>query len=240
MPAFSRVSWILAAVGAPAELHEWSLRAALEEAEHTRLCFALAAGYGGRSFTVEPMPDLLLGGLEVKGNALVLLADESLGDGCQLEDYNADVAAACARACHEPVTRAVLERIAREERTHADFSWAVVEWLLTRDFATVRPALEAALARLARYPRPTAVSSDKLALVRAADAAVLRRHGRLPDEEWAAMWSARLELTRTRLLELLESPSPLAGEGRGEGANVHRAAVPLSRSYRPLNRTGTA
>ena len=28
----------------------------------TERCFALAAGYGGRTHTVEPMPDLLLGG----------------------------------------------------------------------------------------------------------------------------------------------------------------------------------
>lgn len=205
VPAFSRVSWMLAAAGAPAELMEWSHKAALEEIEHTRLCFALAAGYGGRSFTVEPMPDLLVGGLDVSGNALVVLATESLGDGCQLEDYNADVAAACAAACEEPVTKRVLELIAREERTHADFSWAVVEWLLRHDFHTVAPALERALAKLDAYPRPTAVSSDKLELVRAADPAALRRHGRLPDEEWARLWSVRLEQTTRRLRAALQA-----------------------------------
>lgn len=205
VPAFSRVSWMLAAAGAPAELLEWSHRAALEELEHTRRCFALAAGYAGRSHTVEPMPDLLLGGLDVRGNALVVLAQESLGDGCQLEDYNADVAVACARACEEPVTRAVLELIAREERTHADFSWAVVAWLLERDFAAVAPALEAGLAQLATYPRPTAVAADKVALVAAADAGALLRHGRLPDAEWAALWAERLVKTRQRLRAALDA-----------------------------------
>jgi hypothetical protein len=203
VPAFARVSWLLAAAGAPAELHEWSLRAALEEAEHTRLCFALAAGYGGKSHTVEPMPDLLLGGLEVKGNALVVLATESLGDGCQLEDYNADVAAECARTCEEPVTRQVLELIAREERTHADFSWAVVAWLLERDFSTVAPALLAALAKLDAYRRPTAVAADKLSLVAAADPKALRCRGRLPDSEWARLWNERLVRTRAALSALL-------------------------------------
>lgn len=52
VPAFSRISWILAALGAPAELLEGAHRAALEEIDHTRRCFALAAGYAGRSHSV--------------------------------------------------------------------------------------------------------------------------------------------------------------------------------------------
>jgi hypothetical protein len=207
VPAFSRVSWLLAAVGAPAELLEWSHKAALEEIEHTRLCFALAAGYAGRSHTVEPMPDLLLGGLDVKGEPLELLARESLSDGCQLEDFNADVAAECATVCRENATRGVLERIAVEERSHAEFSWAVVAWLLETHRERVAPALEKALAALADYPRPTAVSWDKRALVDAADANALRAHGRLPDERWGALWELRLEGTQKRLAELLSSKS---------------------------------
>jgi hypothetical protein len=202
VPAFSRVSWMLAAAGAPAELLEWSHRAAMEEIAHTRLCFALAAGYGGRSFTVEPMPELLVGGLDVRGNALEILARESLSDGCQLEDFNADVAAECARHCEEPATRAVLEQIAREERTHADFSWAVIEWLLSVDARAVGAALDEAARKLDVYRRPTAVSSKNLALVDRADAAAMLRHGRLPDTRWAELWAARLQQTRARLATL--------------------------------------
>jgi hypothetical protein len=195
VPAFSRVSWMLAAVGAPAELLTWSHRAALEEIEHTQLCFALAAGYAGRSYTVEPMPDLLLGGLDVQGRPLEVLARESLGDGCLLEDFNADVAAECARVCREPVTKRVLEQIAREERSHAEFSWAVLRWLV--DTHGVQPDVSG----LDAYPRPTAVSWDKAALVAAADAEALRAHGRLPDERWGELWTARLEATKRRAAE---------------------------------------
>jgi hypothetical protein len=193
----------LAALGAPAELMEWSHRAALEEIEHTRVCFALAAGYAGRSYTVQPMPELLDGGLDLEGNPLEVLASESLGDGCQLEDFNADVAAECAEACEEPATRGVLERIAREERTHADFSWALVAWLLQRDRARVQPALEKALANLERYRRPTAVSWDKRALVARADHRSLRAHGRLPDVRWGELWDQRLVQTCRRTRSLL-------------------------------------
>jgi len=203
VPAFARVAWLLAAVGAPAELLEWCHRAALEEIEHTRLCFALACGYAGRSHTVRPMPELLRGALDVDGDALVVLARESLADGCQLEDFNADVAAECAAVCVEPATRAVLQRIAREERSHAEFSWALLDWLVESAGDTVRPALEQALARLPAYARPTAVSWHKRSLVARADPAQLFRHGRLPDERWGELWQARLAATTARARERL-------------------------------------
>ncbi|MCA9697843.1 MAG: hypothetical protein KC431_09995, partial [Myxococcales bacterium] len=202
VPAFSRISWMLAAVGAPAELLEGAHKAALEEIEHTRLCFALAAGYEGRSHSVEAMPDLLLG-MDFGDDPLITLAVESLGDGCLLEDYNADVAAACAVTCREPVTRSVLETIAVEERSHADFSWAVLEWLLARDRVRIAPAIDAALTKLQAYPRPTAVSGDKQALIDLADADALLAHGRLPDSRWAALWTERLALTAARVRTLL-------------------------------------
>jgi hypothetical protein len=204
VPAFSRISWALAAVGAPAELLAWAHRAALEEIDHAQRCFALAAGYGGRSFTVEAMPDLLIGALELGQNPLALLARESVTDGCQLEDFNADVAAACAEVCEEPVTRAVLEQIAREERSHADFSWALLTWLVERHPAAVGSAIEGALEALSRYPRPTAVSAERAVLVSQASPDVLRRHGRLPDATWQALWSARLDTTRARVHALLQ------------------------------------
>jgi hypothetical protein len=209
VPAFARVSWLLAAAGAPAELLTWAHRAGIEEIEHTQACFALAAGYGGRSHTVLPMPELLCGGLDAAADPRATLAIESLSDGCQLEDYNADVAAACARACREPVTRAVLERIAREERTHAELSWAILGWLVERHRAVVAAPLARAAADLARYPRPTAVAPDKHALVERADAALLRAHGRLPDPEWAAIWQMRLALTHHRLNRLLGIQQPM-------------------------------
>jgi hypothetical protein len=200
VPAFARVTWMLTAVGAPAELVERTLTAAQEEVAHTRLCFALAAGYGGRSHTVDAMPDLVLGGaLDVRGDVFEHLAMESLKDGCLLEDYNADVAAECATQCDEPVTRRVLDQIAREERSHAELSWSILAWCIARGGERVRKRCMETLATLHEIPRPTAVSHDKSALVARADAAKLRAHGRLPDERWAVLYDARLISTRDRL-----------------------------------------
>lgn len=206
VPAFSRLSWLLAAVGGPAELMAWSHRAALEEIDHAQRCFALAAGYGGRAFTVEPMPELLVGGLGDVKDPVVTLAVESLKDGCLLEDFNADVAGLCAAECQEPVTRAVLEQITREERSHAELSWKIVELCLQRGATQAHRALQQAVERLDEVARPTAVSQDKQALVAAADAQAMRRHGRLPDTAWAAQWSACRECTAERLRRMLEVP----------------------------------
>jgi hypothetical protein len=197
VPAFARISWLLAAVGAPADLSAWSLQAAQEEVEHTRLCFALAQGYGGRSHTVEPMPELAFGMGKID-DPLLVLAIESLKDGCQLEDFNADVALACSHVCQEPVTQAVLLQIAREERSHAEFSWTLLHWLIQRDPARVLPGLQRALKQLDDYPRPTAATPQVAALIAQADPEALLAHGRLPDARWKQIWDERLLQTRQR------------------------------------------
>jgi hypothetical protein len=207
VPAFSRISWMLAAVGAPAELLEGAHQAAMEEIDHTRRCFALAAGYGGRSHSVEAMPDLLVGGLDMRGDPLVHLAEESLKDGCLLEDFNADVAAECERVCRDPVTRDVLSRIAREERSHAELSWSMLAWLVERGGSDVRRAIAEAIDAIDSVPRPTAVSADKRALVEAAHPEAMRAHGRLPDERWAELWEVRVRETRERARGLCDEAS---------------------------------
>ena len=206
VPAFSRISWLLVSVGAPAELLEWSHRAAIEEIEHTQLCFALAQGYSnsGCSYTVKPMPKLLSGGLDLKENPLIVLAKESLSDGCQLEDYNADVAAACAEACEERVTRNVLKQIALEERSHAEFSWRILEWTLNQSPIQVRSAIKQSYKDLEKFKRPTAYSWDKKRLIKKANSELLLKHGRLDDKQWAKIWDERLVKTKLRLGGLLE------------------------------------
>ena len=100
------------------------------------------------------------------------------------------------------MTRDVLERIAREERSHAELSWRVVAFCGERGGERVRRAVAAVA--LGRVARPTAASTEKAALVAAADGAALRRHGRLGDDQWAALWTPRLAATAVRVRALLE------------------------------------
>jgi hypothetical protein len=210
VPAFARLSWLLAAGGAPADLLEAAHRAALEEIDHARRCFALAAGYGGRTHTAEPMPDLLLAGLELRDDLWVHLAVESVRDGCLLEDYNADIAAACSAVCEDAAAGKVLAQIAREERSHAELSWRIIEVAIERGGAAVRRALASTAEDLARVPRPTAVARDKQPIIDAADVGALRRHGRILDGEWAPLWAPRVAATRDRLADALEVYAPAA------------------------------
>jgi hypothetical protein len=229
VPAFSRISWMLAAVGAPPRLMEGAHRAAIEEVDHACRCFALAAGYGGRAHTVLPMPDLLLAGLESKGPALEVLAEESLKDGCLLEDFNSDVAGACAAACRDPVTREVLARIAREERSHAEFSWELLAWTLSHGGAPVTRAVNRAIQALQAVPRPSATSRATAPLVARADAAKLAEHGRITDPEWAVLWSRRLAATVERARRLCVADEATSGAAPSRSASSepgHRAPAP--------------
>jgi hypothetical protein len=198
VPAFARVAWLLAAVGAPPELHRRVLAAGIEEIDHAERCFALAAGYGGRSHAADGMPELALG-IEPVEDPLGTLVRESVLDGMLLEGFNADVAEACAAGSREPVTRALLEQIGREERDHAAVSREIVAWPLAAHSDRARRAVHDALEAIPRYPRPTAVSAGKAGLLVGTDPAVLRAHGRLPDAAWATAWDARAATTIAEL-----------------------------------------
>ena len=211
VPAFARLTWLLIAAGAPSELVAWSQRACSEEIDHARRCFALASGYGGTTHTVMPMPELLGSAMDGVRSAPLTLAVESVKDGCLLEDYNADIASACAKVCEDSATKEVLERIAREERSHAAFSWAVLRWCLCEHTMEVLEAVREAQGEMSRMARPTAVTNALAPLVAAADPATLRRHGRLPDSQWAEMWERRRILTHERLADLLVNNVALAG-----------------------------
>jgi hypothetical protein len=142
----------------------------------------------------------------------VHLAQESLSDGCVLEDFNAAVAAACAAACAEPVTRSVLEQIAREEASHAEISWRIIEFCLDRSPYEVSRRMRESLRSLDTMVRPTAVSALNQSVVAAADPGVLRRFGRLPDDEWGLIWNARLRLANRRLSGMLDRARPTFAE----------------------------
>jgi|GEM_PF-1641832 len=195
VPAFSRLGWQLAALAAPPELLRDVHIAALQEIEHARKCFALAAGFGGQPQTVLPMPAMLDDACGLRGNALLKIAAESLSDGCLLEGFNADVAYRSSLICRDPVSLKVIKQIAREERSHAELSWRVVAFCYQQDPKVVGIALRKEMAKLATLDRPTASSSQNLPVVQAADAEALIRYGRLPDGEFDVIWRDRMQDT---------------------------------------------
>jgi hypothetical protein len=217
VPAFARLTWQLAAAGAPADLLEWAQRAGLEEIDHARRSFALAAGYGGRAHGVLAMPDLFAEGEADAGDPLTRMAVESVKDGCLLEGFNAAIAAASRDGCTDAAARDVLDRIARDEESHAELAWAVLTWLIDRGGDDVAHAAERAVARLEEVVRPSAWSGVDRSLLEKADRSAMRDHGCLDDEEWAERWRACITGVRARWAALgdrvrreryLQSPEP--------------------------------
>lgn len=203
IPAFSRISWQLAAVGAPPELLEWAHRAALEEISHARLCFALAEGYGGRSYSVQPIPEMLQGGLDLTMDPIQVIATETIFDGCLMEGFFAKVASAAAAQCEEPAVLNALLQIAREEKSHADFSWATLKWLLQQHPEKVKSIIQNAYSNLKAYDRPHAVSKEHLRLTEKANPTLLIKHGRLPDAQWQQIWDEHVTKTQDDLQKFI-------------------------------------
>lgn len=156
IPAFSRLSLSLVALGAPAHLVEAVHRAALEEIDHARLAFSLASAYAGESVGPGPLPELF-SAPAVSAPSLAELAAESLIDGCLLEGVAADVARRALFRTRDRRVRAALTVIARDEASHTALAWAIVEWCCERGGAPVRRSLTSALASAPTTIMPPAI-----------------------------------------------------------------------------------
>jgi len=175
VPAFSRLSLSLVALGAPAWLVAAAHRAALDEIEHARLAFSLASAYAGMPVGPGPLPELQRA-TAVTATSLVELSAESLIDGCLLEGVAAEVVRRALIRARDPRARAALAVIARDEASHAALAWDVVHWCCQRGGDPVRRGLTAALEKA-----PSSIASPS---VPDALAAALADHGWLGADVW--------------------------------------------------------
>ena len=214
VPAFSRLAWLLAGLGAPPELLAEAHRAGLQEIDHARRCFALAGGYAGATLSVEPMPEVLQAPLGVGRDPLRAVAIESLRDGCLIEDFNADIAGLAASDARDPAAKELTSIIARDERQHAALAWAILEWCI----ATGGDRLRRVIARAAEdLPRqgPRAYAEDERELVAAAEPEAMIAHGRVPADRWAEVYDRRRRLTCEQVGRLLsDGRSPAQDSAR--------------------------
>ncbi len=152
--AFSRFALELLAIGAPARFVEDAHRAALDEIEHARLCFALASEPGSPR---APAP-LSLVGLPIREHVadVVRAAAEEC---CCGETLAAEIAAHALVDCTHPEARRALERIAADEARHAELGWRFVAWAVAHHgeaaLEAARQGIDAGLARLGTASAPT-------------------------------------------------------------------------------------
>ena len=123
--SFARFALQLMAVGAPADLVRGAHAAALDEIEHARMSFAIAAAYDGKAHGPGA---LAIDGASAFDPSLVTLAVETLRDGCVSETIAATVARAAARSSRDLALRNALSRIADDEETHAELAWRTLAW----------------------------------------------------------------------------------------------------------------
>lgn len=207
--AFARASLELLAVGAPAELLAGCAQAGLDEVRHARLCFSLAAAYGGEAMQPGPLAFAL-----PRAGGLVALACDTFREGCVGETIAALTAMRAARRCEVPAVREALAAIAEDEARHAELAWATLAWAVRTGGAEVAEAVAAVAAEL----RAQALEGPALAEAGGEDeSAAMAAHGRLAaavrDEVRRDAWEGLLDET----LALVLGPHPnICATGAGE------------------------
>jgi hypothetical protein len=122
--------------GAPKRLVRAAGRAARDEIRHARAMRALARRSGS-----EPR---LATRVRTPQRSLEALARENAVEGCVRETFGALLATWQAKAAADPVVRAAMLRISRDETRHAALSWQVHRWLATRLDSAARTRVAAA------------------------------------------------------------------------------------------------
>jgi len=142
--SFARHALELLAVGAPAELVRDALRAADDEVEHARLCFALASRYAGSALGPGALP---IGRPEIRRD-LGSLAEHVAREGCINETVAAHLAEYARVGTTDAAARAALERIAEDEAAHARLAWRTLRWAIARGGDDVRARVQRVFAEL--------------------------------------------------------------------------------------------
>lgn len=150
--AFRNLRAELVAHRAPRSLVRAAERAARDEVRHARMTRALARRHGGT--WQEPVV------CEQSPRDLEAMAIENAAEGCVRETFGALIATRQAAAANDPVIRAAMARIARDETRHAALAHAVDGWAQRRLNAAARARVAAARRSAADALRADAADPD--------------------------------------------------------------------------------
>lgn len=182
-------AWLLAAAGAPLELLRETHAAGEASASRAQTCFAIASGYGRRARSARPRRELIRGP-RMPGDALAALGVDAARTRLWAE-YRAEVAAASAVQCAEPVAREALLRLVRDAEAQAALARRIEAWVLERQPSARRPMRQAC--RALRRLHPARIPPAARGAMKWANGVALRRAGRLPEAHAAALWRARVK-----------------------------------------------
>lgn len=166
---FSLLLGALTRVGAPAEWTGMIARLITDEARHVELCRSMASALVGEeevaamkwSPPTPPFP-----APPASARVLAWAADVVLCTCCIGETVSVPLYESLATVTTDPVARAVVEQIRRDELLHSRFGWDALEWLLPRLQPDERKWLEARLAwRLGGFERSSSAGQSLAELV---------------------------------------------------------------------------
>jgi hypothetical protein len=123
--AFRQLRDELVAHGAPRRLVRAASRAIRDEVRHVRATSALARRFGEEPIAPLPVPARAI-------RPLLEMALENAVEGCVRETYSALECAWQAEVAVDPVVRATMKRIARDELRHLALAWEVHAWAMGR------------------------------------------------------------------------------------------------------------
>ncbi|MDP3212871.1 MAG: ferritin-like domain-containing protein [Deltaproteobacteria bacterium] len=172
----------LAAHGAPVALRRAAMRAAHDEVRHARRLTGLARRRGA-----VPARAVVA---DVGVRPLEVLAAENAAEGCVRETYGALVAAWQAQAAGDPVVRAVMRGVARDEARHAALAWRVAAWADNRLDRGARVRVTAARVAAVVELRRTGTQPRDPALVEAVGVPSAAHASTLVSLLDRALWSA--------------------------------------------------
>jgi hypothetical protein len=198
--AFARFSIMSLAVGAPSDIVADAQRASLDEIRHARICFGLARRYGSVEAGPGPLRvDDALGVLD-----LVALAKLTAEEGCVGETFGALLAERQAVMASDPVVKAALTRIARDEQRHAELAWRFIAWASHVGGTLVVDEVARAIAAAVVATRATPLRALT------ADVTVWHAHGRLTCAESSAIAGEGIESIVLPALARLKGRVPQA------------------------------
>ena len=135
--AFARFTLQLLSLGAPADLVAASHQAMSDEIKHAKTAFAFASAFATRS--IGP------GALDIEhaldGGDLASVLRLTIREGCVGETVAALEAAEGASLALDPVVRAALLEVSRDEASHAELAWKFVRFALSSGGEAARSVL---------------------------------------------------------------------------------------------------
>lgn len=172
--SFARFSLQLLALGAPSDLLHETHRAALDEIEHARIAYALAAQFGKKNVGPDKLPAAVASiQVDIKNFVRALVEEGCVGE---------TLGAAEGRAAAEKASLSLassLRRIADDEERHATLAWRTLQWALQTFGEPARDAAAEAFAQAMRiYSRDPHAESDiaELGILSGTSLGTLRRH----------------------------------------------------------------